>query len=143
MNLRFAVGDKVVVASAFDEGLSPATRMYKGMKGEVEEVRPEYVPYPYSVKLESGARLAFAWDELVKQVEPVTEPNEDAVDHPSHYNWLPGGLEVIDITRHLNFVRGNAVKYLLRADHKGQRLEDLRKALWYINYEIRELEEAS
>ncbi|MFE4513785.1 DUF3310 domain-containing protein [Kitasatospora sp. NPDC056783] len=63
----------------------------------------------------------------------------DAVNHPDHYTWLP--VEVIEITRHFNFVRGNALKYLLRAGRKGSALQDLQKARWYINYEISQLEE--
>ena len=60
----------------------------------------------------------------------------DPVNHPSHYTWLPNGLEVIDVTEHMNFNMGNAVKYLLRADHKGKPMEDLEKARWYIDREI-------
>jgi hypothetical protein len=63
------------------------------------------------------------------------------VNHPSHYTWLPKGLEVIDITENLNFSLGNAVKYILRANHKhDEPLTDLRKAAWYINREIERLE---
>ena len=58
----------------------------------------------------------------------------DPVNHPSHYNWLP--VEVIDITEHLNFSMGNAVKYILRADHKGNPIQDLEKAQWYITREL-------
>jgi len=60
----------------------------------------------------------------------------DPVNHPDHYNWLPNGLEVIDITENLNFCMGNAVKYILRADHKGKPIEDLQKAVWYLNREL-------
>ena len=58
----------------------------------------------------------------------------DNVNHPTHYRAF--GVEVIDITEHLNFCRGNAVKYLWRADLKGSAVEDLRKAAWYIEREI-------
>jgi hypothetical protein len=61
---------------------------------------------------------------------------EDKINHPKHYTWLPNGLEVIDITENLNFCLGNAVKYILRADHKGNPIEDLQKAIWYLNREI-------
>ncbi|WP_043470350.1 DUF3310 domain-containing protein [Kitasatospora sp. MBT66] len=69
-----------------------------------------------------------------------SEAGSDAVNHPSHYTWLP--VEVIEITRHFSFVRGNALKYLLRADFKGNPLEDLKKARWYIDHEIDQLENA-
>lgn len=55
----------------------------------------------------------------------------DNVNHPNHYTRYRG-VEVIDVTKHLPFCEGNAVKYLARAGHKGPREEDLRKALWYI-----------
>lgn len=58
----------------------------------------------------------------------------DAVDHPDHYNQHP--VEVIDVVEHLNFCLGNAVKYVLRADFKGNPIQDLEKARWYINREI-------
>ena len=60
----------------------------------------------------------------------------DAVNHPAHYNSHPSGVEVIQITEHMNFCLGNAVKYILRADHKGNPLQDLQKAAWYIAREI-------
>ena len=64
------------------------------------------------------------------------ESKGDPVNHPDHYNWLPKGIEVIDITEALNFCLGNAVKYILRADHKGKPVEDLKKAVWYLEREI-------
>lgn len=68
---------------------------------------------------------------------------EDVVNHPSHYadGWS-NGAEVVDITEHLNFNRGNAVKYLSRAGKKGgpeKELEDLQKALWYVTREVQRL----
>lgn len=63
-------------------------------------------------------------------------PKYDPVNHPKHYKSHPSGIEVIQITEHMNFCLGNAVKYILRADHKGNAIEDLEKAAWYINREI-------
>lgn len=65
--------------------------------------------------------------------------SDDPVNHPKHYTWL-NGIEVIDITSQLDFVIGNCVKYLLRAPHKGNELEDLKKARWYLDYRIKQLE---
>ena len=65
----------------------------------------------------------------------------DQVEHPQHYTWLPNGIEVIDITEHLNFCKGNAVKYICRAEHKNNEIEDLKKARWYIDREISRLED--
>jgi hypothetical protein len=60
----------------------------------------------------------------------------DNVNHPKHYTNHPSGVECIEITEHMNFCIGNAVKYLWRAGLKGEQIEDLRKARWYIDREI-------
>jgi hypothetical protein len=61
---------------------------------------------------------------------------QDNVNHPQHYTDHPSGIECIEITEHMNFCLGNAVKYLWRADLKDDAIEDLQKAAWYINREI-------
>lgn len=61
---------------------------------------------------------------------------EDKVNHPNHYNSHPSGIECIQVTEHLNFCLGNAIKYIWRADDKENDIEDLRKAVWYVNREI-------
>lgn len=75
---------------------------------------------------------------------------EDNVNHPPHYTWLKDkcGIEVIDITRHMDFCLGNSIKYILRAGRKQdasltdnqKEIEDLKKAIWYINDRIKQLE---
>ena len=62
--------------------------------------------------------------------------NPDLINHPPHYTSHPSGVECIQITEHMNFCVGNAIKYLFRAGLKGDTLEDLRKAEWYIKREI-------
>lgn len=64
----------------------------------------------------------------------------DPVNAPAHYTASPSGVECIDITEHMSFLRGNAVKYLWRAGAKGDALTDLRKSIWYIQREIAQLE---
>ena len=59
---------------------------------------------------------------------------------PQHYRSHPSGIECIAITQHMNFCLGNAVKYIWRAGLKGEALEDLRKAQWYIAAEIARIE---
>jgi len=66
----------------------------------------------------------------------------DPVNHPDHYTSHPSGVEVIQITEHMNFCLGNVVKYVLRADAKGKPLEDLKKAAWYLDREIKRREAA-
>ena len=62
----------------------------------------------------------------------------EAVNHPKHYGGEDNPLEVIKIINHydLNFELGNVLKYVLRADKKGSRKQDLQKALWYLQHEI-------
>lgn len=64
----------------------------------------------------------------------------DTINHPKHYNNHPSGVECIDVVEHMNFNRGNAIKYIWRAGDKGNEIEDLKKAAWYINREIQKLE---
>ena len=65
----------------------------------------------------------------------------DAVNHPSHYASHPSGVECIQVTEHLNFCIGNAIKYLWRAGLKdgNSDIQDLKKAVWYIEREIARL----
>lgn len=65
----------------------------------------------------------------------------DLVNHPDHYKV--GGIETIDFieAKKLNYNMGNAVKYISRAEHKGNKRQDLEKAIWYINRELSKLNE--
>jgi len=65
----------------------------------------------------------------------------DKVRHPAHYTQHPSGIETIEITRHESFLRGNVLKYVLRAPYKGNELEDLLKAKAYLEWEIERVEE--
>lgn len=60
----------------------------------------------------------------------------DMVNHPPHYTTHPSGVECIEVAEHMSFCEGNALKYLWRDGAKGDRLEDLRKARWYIDRAI-------
>ena len=70
----------------------------------------------------------------------AAEPLADPVNHPAHYRSHPSGIECIQITEHMGFNLGNAVKYVWRADLKDDALEDLRKARWYVDREIQKRE---
>lgn len=75
---------------------------------------------------------------------------EDRVNHPSHYTWLKElcRIEVIDIVRHMDFDLGNVIKYVLRSGHKEEadmtllekQIEDLKKAEFYLNDKITQLQ---
>ena len=76
--------------------------------------------------------------------------NKERVNHPAHYTWLKEkcGIEVIDITRHMDFNLGNAIKYILRSGHKTEEglsdeqkaVEDLQKAVFYLKDEIAKIQ---
>lgn len=60
----------------------------------------------------------------------------DSVNNPKHYTDHPSGIECIQVTEHMSFNLGNAVKYIWRCDEKLDAIEDLKKARWYIDREI-------
>ena len=60
----------------------------------------------------------------------------DPVNHPKHYTEHPSKIECIQITEHMGFNLGNAVKYIWRCDLKKDAIEDLKKAVWYVQREI-------
>lgn len=101
---------------------------------------------------ERDGTICVNMDKLAKVsvvVNKFTNKNAEQVSHPSHYSWLNDlcGVEPLDICRHLDFNTGNAIKYLLRKDKVDgnktkteKRIEDLRKAVFYIQDEIKLLE---
>ena len=100
---------------------------------------------------ERDGTIGVNMDKLAKVsvvVNKFTNKNAEQVSHPSHYAWLKDlcGVEPLDICRHLDFNTGNAIKYLLRKDKVDgnktkteKRIEDLHKAIFYINDEINKL----
>ncbi len=84
------------------------------------------------------ARLAEARRNGERRVEPVSAHN-----HPPHYGGKDNVYEAIKVIEHykLGFALGNTIKYIIRHDKKGSPLEDLKKAAWYLNYEIQKLEQ--
>lgn len=66
-----------------------------------------------------------------------SDSEPDTIKRPSHYAGAhPSGVEPIQITKHETFVRGNIIKYVMRAPYKGKELEDLLKAQQYLAWEI-------
>ena len=83
-------------------------------------------------------RTAQEYAELMQRQSTI----KDVVNHPPHYTAHPSGVECIQVTEHMNFCLGNAVKYIWRADLKDNAIEDLKKAVWYVNREIERREKA-
>lgn len=97
----------------------------------------------YNIPFDKNIPIQF--EEIAKNGTIVTEEKEEMVNHPNHYAWLKElcGIEPIDICRHLDFNCGSAVKYLLRKGKKEmnlsereQRVQDLSKAIFYLQDEI-------
>ncbi|MGW0575798.1 DUF3310 domain-containing protein [Streptomyces sp. NPDC002920] len=134
--MTYTAGDKVLIRAG----------EHRGKRGRVASVNSGGVS-PVYVKV-YGSVIRYAWyrdDEIEAESPRVPATSTgDSVNHPGHYTWLPNGLEVIDFTEHMNFNRGNAVKYLARAGRKSKatELEDLKKARWYIQREITRLEKS-
>lgn len=63
----------------------------------------------------------------------------DKVNHPKHYTEHPSGVECITITEHMSFCLGNAIKYIWRSGLKGKQTQDLEKAIWYLQRELKRL----
>jgi hypothetical protein len=76
----------------------------------------------------------YCGDDTVNEIKAKHDP----VNHPKYYTAHPSGVECIQITEHLNFCLGNAVKYIWRAGEKDQEkeIEDLEKGAWYLSREI-------
>lgn len=123
--------------------------------------------FSYGIVNDAGLIDYFAQEEVEKHFTDKNVPNriayasyfsnvdeeskiKDNVNHPSHYTWLKDlcGIEPIDICKRLDFDLGNALKYILRAGHKKdismtekeKAIEDLKKAIFYINDKIEMLE---
>lgn len=95
-----------------------------------------------------AARKQLFRDSLIGRLTPVPDLDlaavcaggggmSDAVNQPEHYTSHPSGVECIEITEEMSFCVGNAIKYLWRADLKGNALEDLKKARYYVDREIK------
>jgi len=111
-------------------------------KQKVKILKGEELP-----QLKPTKEYSYAWidtnqldenakDALASQLITMEEPTPDLVNHPAHYKT--GGIETIDFieAKELNYNMGNAVKYISRAEHKGNKKQDLEKAVWYLNREI-------
>ena len=110
--------------------MSKARTSYQKQYGETIEER--------MIRLrEMGKRLALA--RPIETPPAVVEATPDTVNHPPHYKV--GGIETIDFieAKKLGYNLGNVVKYITRSGLKGNQIEDLRKAQWYLTREINSL----
>ena len=91
------------------------------------------VGYVYNIKNKYFVAEAYT------AATPEAAPTADLVNHPPHYK--EGGIETIDFieAKNLDYHLGNVIKYVSRADHKGNKLQDLQKAQWYLNRAIEKI----
>lgn len=87
-----------------------------------------------SISVQSGSSITSRPTDNTSNTTPT-----DPVNHPSHYTSHPSGIECITITEHMNFNLGNAMKYIWRAGDKGNLIQDLQKAQWYLTRELQRL----
>ena len=127
--MKCNIGDKVKIV---DEGTWQMRKdMYEYLGTimtikEIDEDRKCYKMFE-----DDGAYL---WTD--NMIEDKVTPHSN-VNHPKHYNH--GKYEVIDVIEDwkLNYHLGNAIKYIARCEHKNNKVEDLKKAIWYLKREIK------
>jgi hypothetical protein len=120
--------------------------------GTVSDYNSYGFNYVYDVVDNKGRHYNVREGDILLVLKPQTNKNEDIgdnvhqatkemVNHPAHYGG-DNPMEVIKIIDHykLPFSLGNTIKYVLRSDSKGNKLEDLKKAAWYLQHEINKLE---
>ena len=106
------------------------------------------IPYDYSGRRGDPDELNNILPSQASIINALAKKAPDRVNAPSHYTSHPSGVECIDITEHYDFCVGNAIKYLWRAGLKAEagltakakEIEDLKKAAYYINRKIKQLE---
>ena len=139
---KLNVGDEVICRISTNNTHANFVYKLKGFYGTKVRITLPYHEIEYSIPTQ---QFIHCFDVFKNNMT-----KQDRVNHPSHYTWLKDlcGIEVIDITRHMNFNLGNTIKYILRAGHKSEEglsdkqkhIEDLKKALFYIKDEIKRLE---
>lgn len=163
--MKFNLGDKVriksndiigiIVSRGYNEYLDEndkeqsfieyqieADKYYQCNEDEIELSNPIIEEGKYLTKDIIDCKM---FEELTGLLKPQEIKNvkveDDSVNHPSHYT--SGKIEVMDFIedKKLNFARGNVIKYVSRAGKKdaNKELEDLKKAMWYLNREIERL----
>jgi hypothetical protein len=130
--------------------LGVSTAEYAEQKVKLMGRKPRSKPVEMPPMPEAGDGFVYRWintnaldeaskDALASKLITMEEPASDPVNHPAHYKT--GGIETIDFieAKGFNYNMGNAVKYISRAEHKGNKKQDLEKAVWYLNRELSRL----
>jgi hypothetical protein len=116
----------------------PSTETWRTiMDNRIEHAAPHRYTHPATDAGDVPAGTKFEHPFIIdRQFVSHRDDDDDVVNHPPHYTAHPSGVECIQITEHMGFCLGNAVKYIWRADLKADAIQDLEKAAWYIDREI-------
>jgi hypothetical protein len=123
------------VAAKFNTKVTYVYVLRSQMRKQVHKVTPTGRKFKWA-DVTAAVKEKEAWQPPELLPVPEAPKIADMVNHPAHYKT--GGIETIDFieAKGLNYRLGNVVKYVTRADHKGDRLENLKKAQWYLEREI-------
>jgi len=123
------------VAAKFNTKVTYVYVLRSQMRKQVHKVTPTGRKFKWA-DVVTAVKKNEAWQPPELLPVPEVPKIADMVNHPAHYKT--GGIETIDFieAKGLNYRLGNVVKYVTRADHKGDRLENLKKAQWYLEREI-------
>ena len=149
-NIKMKNEDLRAARKAFDE------RAFSGpgsvAAAQIRAARKAFAERAFSGPIQCGLQGELYYGDVLKRglqgelfcgSARVTPVAKEKVNHPQHYN--AGKIEVIDAICdwELDFIEGNVVKYVTRAKHKEDELGDLKKARWYLDYLIKQLEQSA
>jgi len=123
---------KTCFYSNLDKGIHPCNHCFQFDR---------WVDRNIYIRQEAAKPLSEAIKEWVdckddEEIDEFFQRAKDVVNRPPHYTEHPSGIECIQVTEHMGFNLGNAIKYIWRCDLKQDAIEDLKKAKWYIDREI-------
>lgn len=113
-----------------------AYKVMFNVKNKLKDVLEEKTIQEGEIPPEVLSQLVYDVSQRKANIRMMQGDAEETVNHPPHYKV--GGIETIDFieTKGLDYCLGNVVKYITRADHKGNKKEDLLKAQWYLTRAI-------
>jgi len=147
----YSIGQEVIYSfendeSEYRDGGDSHWSSYDGEIATINQIDIFDDYFPYRLEFNSGdthwvhgdaTRPTESVRWLSQGESRVVHQSIDPVNQPAHYTQHPSGVECIEIAEHMDFNLGNALKYIWRADLKGDAIEDLEKAQWYIRRELK------
>jgi len=126
----FIIGDEVMIQSDDID--------YSGLNGFIGVITAENGDGSFIVRLNDHGNHITVYTKDIKRHKPTAFRRIDTVNHPDHYTQ--GGIECIDAIEASmskdefhGYLKGNAIKYIWRYKEKGKAVEDIEKAMWYLN----------